>query len=197
MPSFHGAWSVGSFAGAGVGALAVAAHVSLASQLLVLALPMLAAAAAFNHSLITRQAERDTHERPRSATRERPPPSCATVILGATVFACMLCEGATADWSAVYLRRARPRRPRHRRSRLRRVRAGHGGGTTERRTPPGAPAHQPPSTNPCGAWHRCHDHQALAADTQLTALIGFAFLGAGLALVVPTVFGMPPETSPA
>jgi hypothetical protein len=29
---------------------------------------------------------------------------------------------------------------------------------------------------------------ALAADTQLTALIGFAVLGAGLALVVPTVF---------
>jgi predicted MFS family arabinose efflux permease len=37
MPSFHGAWSVGSFAGAGVGAIAVAAHVSLASQLVVLA----------------------------------------------------------------------------------------------------------------------------------------------------------------
>jgi MFS family permease len=29
---------------------------------------------------------------------------------------------------------------------------------------------------------------ALTSDTQLTSLIGFAFLGAGLALVVPTVF---------
>ena len=187
MPSFHGAWSVGSFAGAGVGALAVAAHVSLTSQLLVLALPVFAAAAIFNHSLITQQDERDTPDSPRSATRGRSPLTRATVVLGATVFASMLCEGATADWSAVYLRGPVHADP---------ATAGLGyaafalvmaavrlsGGHLLVRLP----------TNRLlpilAALATAAMAIALAADTQLTALIGFAFLGAGLALVVPTVF---------
>jgi MFS family permease len=187
MPSFHGAWSVGSFAGAGVGAIAVAVHVSLASQLLVLALPVLAAAAAFNHSLIARQDERNNHEAPRAATGGRPPLPRATVVLGATVFASMLCEGATADWSAVYLRGPVHADP---------ATAGLGyavfalvmaavrlsGGPLLVRLP----------TNrllpTLAALGTAAMTIALAADTQLTALIGFAFLGAGLALVVPTVF---------
>lgn len=198
MPSFHGAWSVGSFAGAGVGAMAVAVHVSLASQLLLLALPILAAAATFNHSLITRQDEHDTHEGPRSPTHGRPPLPRATVVLGATVFATMLCEGATADWSAVYLRGSVHADP---------ATAGLGyaafalvmaavrlsGGHLLVRLPTNRllPA--------LAALGTAAMAIALAADTQPTALIGFTFLGAGLALVVPTVFraagnlpGLPP-----
>ena len=41
MPGFHGAWSLGSFAGAGLGAVGVAIGVSLSSQLLLLATPCL------------------------------------------------------------------------------------------------------------------------------------------------------------
>jgi fucose permease len=59
MPTFHGAWSIGALSGAALGAAAVAAHIALAPQLL---------------------------------------------ILGAIALATMLCEGAAADWSAVYLR---------------------------------------------------------------------------------------------
>ena len=187
MPSFHGAWSVGAFAGAGVGAIAVAAHVSLAPQLLVLALPVLAAAAIFNHSLIAREDERDIHEGPAEAARGRGPLPRATVILGATVFAAMLCEGATADWSAVYLRGPVHAGP---------ATAGLGyaafalvmaavrlsGGQLLVRLPANRLL---PTLAALGTAAMAI---ALAADTQLTALIGFALLGAGLALVVPTVF---------
>ena len=44
MSGFHGSWSIGAFAGAGIGALGVAAGLSLAPQLLLLALPVLAVA---------------------------------------------------------------------------------------------------------------------------------------------------------
>src|SRR5580693_5957740 len=42
MSGFHASWSIGAFAGAGIGALGVAAGVSLTSQLVLLALPVLA-----------------------------------------------------------------------------------------------------------------------------------------------------------
>jgi len=187
LPSFHGAWSVGSFAGAGVGALAVAAHVSLQSQLLVLALPVLAAAATLNHSLINRQGEIDTPEQARTASRGRLSLRGVTVVLGATVFACMLCEGATADWSAVYLRGPVHAGP---------ATAGLGyaafalimaavrlsGGHLLARLPANRLL---PTLAALGTAAMAI---ALAADTQLTALIGFAFLGAGVALVVPAAF---------
>jgi predicted MFS family arabinose efflux permease len=44
MPGFHGAWSLGSFAGAGAGALAVGLRVALTPQLLLLTIPVLGAA---------------------------------------------------------------------------------------------------------------------------------------------------------
>src|SRR5580693_8912250 len=44
MSGFHGSWSIGAFAGAGIGALGVAAGIPLAPQLLLLALPVLAVA---------------------------------------------------------------------------------------------------------------------------------------------------------
>jgi hypothetical protein len=99
----------------------------------------------------------------------------------------MLCEGATADWSAVYLRG-----PVHADPAI----AGLGyaafaaamaavrlsGGYLLVRLPTN---HLLPTLAALGTAAMAI---ALAADTQLTALIGFAFLGAGLALVVPTVF---------
>jgi len=42
ISGFHGSWSIGAFAGAGIGALGVAARISLAPQLLLLAVPVLA-----------------------------------------------------------------------------------------------------------------------------------------------------------
>jgi fucose permease len=99
MPTFHGAWSIGALSGAALGAAAVAAHIALAPQLLILALPVLATAAVLSPSMVEDQLTERPHE-PRSGLwRNR-----ALLILGAIALATMLCEGAAADWSAVYLR---------------------------------------------------------------------------------------------
>jgi MFS family permease len=42
MPGFHASWSIGAFAGAGIGAIGVALGISLTGQLLALAVPVLA-----------------------------------------------------------------------------------------------------------------------------------------------------------
>jgi len=101
MPGFHGSWSIGAFAGAGIGALGVAAGMSLAPQLLLLALPVVAIAGPLSVRMLP---DPDlAAERPvRSRASIRPP--VPVLVLGAIAFASMLCEGASADWSAVYLR---------------------------------------------------------------------------------------------
>ncbi|HEX4430583.1 MAG TPA: MFS transporter [Frankiaceae bacterium] len=104
MSGMHGRWSLGALAGAGTGALAVGIGLSLSFQLLILgvaALPLV---------WWTRQLP-DDHAEPESADGEpkavrlpvrRWPRT--VLLLAAIAFASMLCEGAAADWSAVYLR---------------------------------------------------------------------------------------------
>jgi MFS family permease len=111
MSGLHGSWSIGSFAGAGIGALAVAAGITLSVQLLVLGTIALLAAGLLTSRLLPAAAEQpgspnvpsgdaDPDQRPaRRASRW----SGAMIMLGAIAFTAMLCEGATADWSAVYL----------------------------------------------------------------------------------------------
>jgi Major Facilitator Superfamily len=104
MPVFHGTWSIGAFAGAGIGTAAVALHIGLAPQLIVLAVPVLAAAALLTPSLIADEHVTDLGQPSESRPRMRAILSRAVITLGAIAFAAMLCEGAAADWSAVYLR---------------------------------------------------------------------------------------------
>ena len=101
MSGFHGSWSVGAFAGAGLGALGVALGVGLTPQLLLLAVPVLAVAGSLSvRMLADRSLPGDKHRPGRTATRFSRP----VLILGAIAFASMLCEGASADWTSVYLR---------------------------------------------------------------------------------------------
>ena len=101
MPGFHGSWSIGAFAGAGLGALGVAAGLGLTVQLLLLAVPVLAVAWPLSVRMLPdRSVGGDTHRPGRTATRFSRP----VLILGAIAFASMLCEGASADWTSVYLR---------------------------------------------------------------------------------------------
>jgi MFS family permease len=87
MPGFHGSWSSGALVGAVIGAFAVGAGVSLSEQLLVLAVPMSDNPGSWNaggagrHGMLQRE----------------------LIVLGGIAFADMLCEGAAADWAAVYL----------------------------------------------------------------------------------------------
>jgi MFS family permease len=114
MSGFHACWSIGAFAGAGIGALGVAAGLSLTRQLLVLAVPVLLvagwlttrmledpAASAHSHQETGRsRSSGNGHSAGRVPIRLSRP----VLILGAIAFASMLCEGASADWASVYLR---------------------------------------------------------------------------------------------
>jgi predicted MFS family arabinose efflux permease len=118
MPGFHGSWSLGSFAGAGLGAIGVAIGLSLSSQLLLLATPCLLIGGWLTLAMLpdrTTEGAGDPpptgDEHPDQAEQVRAAHEVggrrvwvAIVILGAIAVADMLCEGAAADWGAVYLR---------------------------------------------------------------------------------------------
>jgi MFS family permease len=105
MPGFHGSWSTGSLVGALTGAVAVGLGVSLSAQLLVLAIPCLLVVGWMTMSLIP---DLGVDGDPEPTTRKLGLRSgvlqSAVLILGGISFADMLCEGAAADWAAVYLR---------------------------------------------------------------------------------------------
>ena len=94
MSGLHGSWSIGSFAGAGIGALAVSAGLGLTPQLLVLGTVALLGA-----GLLTSRMLPDAMGRPRTSERAaddiRPASrwSGGMILLGAIAFAGMLCEG--------------------------------------------------------------------------------------------------------
>jgi fucose permease len=183
MPTFHGTWSIGAFTGAGIGAAAVALHVGLTAQMLVLLLPLLVPITLLSPSMIS-DANPAAHT---STARRRRRFSRATMVLGAVVFAAMLCEGASADWSAVYLHG-----PAH-------VAPGVSG------LGYAAFAVMMAVVRLCGTRLLARIPQerllpllaalataamavALTTGTAVTALVGFAALGAGTSLVVPTLF---------
>jgi hypothetical protein len=107
MPGFHGSWSTGALIGAIVGAAAVGLGLSLSEQLTVLAAPCLLVVGWLTTRMIPdRRAGGDPE-----CSREMPDArggvlQPAVMVLGGIAFAGMLCEGAAADWSAVYLRNA-------------------------------------------------------------------------------------------
>ena len=191
MPTFHGAWSIGALSGAALGAAAVAVHIALAPQLLFLGLPVLAAAAVLSGSMVDDQLTERPHEGRRGLWHNR-----ALLILGAVALATMLCEGAAADWSAVYLRGS---------AHLPAALAGLGY-TTFALTMAGV---RLTGTRLLARSERLLPALALIASLGMAValasgsgtlgLIGFACLGAGTALIIPTVFsaaGRLPGLSP-
>jgi MFS family permease len=105
MSGLHGSWSIGSFAGAGIGVLAVAAGISLSVQLLVLGTAgLLAVGLLTTRMLPDRTSDVAVEEAPGPASTGSASSGSASrwsggmVLLGAIAFAGMLCEGAAADW---------------------------------------------------------------------------------------------------
>ncbi len=100
MNGIHAWWSIGAFAGAGVGTLGVALGVTLSVQLLLVGVPVMLGAGLLTARMLSdgQQAANVAAERPARTV------SGAMLALGAIAFASMLCEGAAADWSSVYLR---------------------------------------------------------------------------------------------
>jgi MFS family permease len=105
MPGFHGSWSSGALAGAVVGACAVALGVSLSEQLLLLAIPCLLVVGWLTTSMIPDRREGEDLESSKRRHQGRHGVlQVELIVLGGIAFADMLCEGAAADWAAVYLR---------------------------------------------------------------------------------------------
>jgi MFS family permease len=105
MSGWHGCWSLGALAGAGIGALGVALGLSLVPQLLILGIPALLIGEAVATRMLPDIVPSRSHQ-PGVRPARRGPTflSGAVLILGAIALADMLCEGATADWASVYLR---------------------------------------------------------------------------------------------
>jgi hypothetical protein len=104
LSSFHAAFSIGGLCGALLGAAGAAVNLDARIELASLALLMATAGLTATRSLLPASED---------ATGPRPPraeePTRARVMtrrmaaLGALAFCCLLCEGASADWSAIYV----------------------------------------------------------------------------------------------
>jgi MFS family permease len=105
MPGFHGSWSCGALVGAVTGASAVALGLSLSGQLLILAVPCMLVVGWLSTRMIPDREVGDNPESWRGSREGRHGVfQGELIVLGGIAFADMLCEGAAADWAAVYLR---------------------------------------------------------------------------------------------
>jgi MFS family permease len=182
MPGFHGSWSTGALVGALVGASAVGLGVSVSEQLLILAAPCLAVGG----WLTTRMIPDHRLGGPRAPSGRDRTLQGAVILLGGIAFADMLCEGAAADWAAVYFRNSLHTVP---------VVAGLGYAVFAL-----AMATVRLSGNRLVTRYTAHRLVPLLAtvaslgftlglviDGAVGVLIGFALLGAGLGCVVPVI----------
>jgi MFS family permease len=105
MPGFHGSWSIGALIGAVIGAVAVGLGLSLSEQLLVLAaLCLLVVGWLTTRMIPDRRGGGDLECSTDVPDMRGGVIQSAVIVLGGIAFADMLCEGAAADWGAVYLR---------------------------------------------------------------------------------------------
>jgi MFS family permease len=103
MPGFHGSWSIGAFAGAALGAAGVAIGLSLSTQLLLLAIPCVIIAGWMSFAMIPDEHPAPDHPASQQHGTDRRAVWTVIGVLGAIAIADLLCEGAAADWAAVYL----------------------------------------------------------------------------------------------
>lgn len=184
MSGLHGAWSIGGFAGAGLGTLGVSTGLSLTTQLALEGVVILLVVGATTFSML---ADRTTPvERTRRSTG-RTVFSPTVLVLGVVAFACMTGEGAAADWSAVYLHDTLGSSAAY---------AGLGYAVfslamlTVRLAGNRLLLHVPARTllPALAGVSTLGMLAALLTGSRILALIGFGALGLGLALVVPTAF---------
>lgn len=98
MSSLHGMWSVGLLIGSGVGTIAAHLDVDARAQFAVAAAVLTAAGLVVSRQVLNVEAAPDEHPPPHFAL----PPKSAWLI-GAVGFCAVFAEGASLDWSAVYL----------------------------------------------------------------------------------------------
>jgi MFS family permease len=99
LAGFHGIWSLGSLGGALAGGVAAAVGLAPLPHLTLAAALLLAVGVAATRWLLPAASDREARGSLRLAR-----PSRTLALLGAIAFCGLLCEGASYDWSAVYLR---------------------------------------------------------------------------------------------
>lgn len=189
MSTFHGCWSIGAFLGAVTGAGAVGLGVGLGPQLLVIGGVLAVVTGRLNRSLLAARPpcnDRHAHSAPLSEEGSNGYQR-QVILLGVIAFACMLCEGAVADWSAIHLREdlSSPS-----------FVAGLGYATfavtmvTTRLSSTRLFARIPPVhfITAAALFATCGMAVGILVESIATFLIGLAVLGLGLATVVPTTF---------
>ena len=102
--SFHACWSLGAFVGTGLGSASVALGVPLSWHMLGLGVLIAVVTLPLTRWALPARAELTGEPTTRGRRLARPTP--VLMGLGLIVFCGLLCEGAAADWTAVYLRDA-------------------------------------------------------------------------------------------
>jgi MFS family permease len=197
MSRFHGTYSAGGLAGAGLGALAAATGVKVTAHLLVAASVVLIAGLAASQRFAPTPGSSGPSSRPSAVGGTGGVrPRWTLVALSAVAFGCFLAEGAANDWSAVYLHSS----------------LGAPAGLAAiayslfSATMMGGRLSGDRLANRWGAAHLMRLSAGVAAMGFATALMvsevaaglaGFAVLGLGLSVVVPLVFTAASEVGSA
>jgi MFS family permease len=193
LAGFHAAFSAGGLLGAAIGGLAAGAGVDARTHLGMVGAAGVITAVAASRAYLPGVEDAAPREAPLFV---RPP--ARIWVLGALGFACMLIEGASADWSAVYMRTELSSSPA----------IAALGFTAFSVTMTGfrlagdrltAAIGTAALVRGGGALAAAGFGLALLAGSLATAVVGFACLGAGMASVVPNVFraaGTLPDVAP-
>lgn len=184
MSGLHGGWSIGAFTGAAIGAIAVASGVPLDGQLLALGIVLLGVSGWLSLRLLPDPVTTgEAHAKASLAILRNP----VVLVLGGIAFACMLGEGAAADWSAVYLHDSLGSSSAvaglgYAAFSFSMVTLRLGGNWLLTRISPRTLLPFLATIATAGFT------MGLVIQTPFVALIGFAMLGIGLAMIVPTTF---------
>jgi fucose permease len=100
MPRFHAAWSLGTFTGAGIGAVAAALGVPLSAHYIVIGVLAVGAAHVASRGFPSTALDRTEEESPSGASAWLEP---RTLAIGLMVLSFTLAEGAANDWLALSL----------------------------------------------------------------------------------------------
>jgi MFS family permease len=184
LSSFHAAFSAGGLTGALLGAAGAAAGVDERTELAVMAAAALIIGLVVTRALLPAAADATG---PRVSEGGRAALDRRLALLGALAFCCLLCEGAAADWSAVYLHRdlaasAGMAGLAYAAFSVMMVAGRLAGDSLTVRFGPAALVRRGALVGAAGLG------AALIAGDSIVALFGFACLGAGLSIVIPQVF---------
>jgi MFS family permease len=107
MSSFHALFSIGGLVGATAGGMMAAHHLSVAESMTIVALGLSLLGASIITKLfdVTKYDFVEDHEVIEAAHKHHKATWWRQVLLiGGLMFICFLCEGAIADWSAIYMK---------------------------------------------------------------------------------------------